>query len=88
MLVVQADSFNRSRIRTLIVAPLTTSPRLAGAPGNVPLRSGEGGLPEASVINVSQVLTVDRQYLEERLGSLSAMRMGAVDAGLRLVLSL
>jgi mRNA interferase MazF len=52
------------------------------------LRSGEGGLPEASVINVSQVLTVDRQYLEERLGSLSAMRMAAVDAGLRLVLSL
>lgn len=88
MLVVQADSFNRSRIRTLIVAPLTTNPRLAGAPGNVPLRSGEGGLREASVINVSQVLTVDRQYLEERLGSLSAMRMGAVDAGLRLVLSL
>ena len=88
MVVVQADSFNRSRIRTLIVAPLTTNRRLAGAPGNVPLRSGEGGLREASVINISQVLTVDKQYLEERLGSLNAMRMGAVDAGLRLVLSL
>ena len=86
--MVQADSFNRSRIRTLIVAPVTTNVRLAGAPGNVPLRSGEGGLREASVINVSQVLTVDKQYLEQRLGSLNAMSMGAVDAGLRMVLSL
>ena len=86
--MVQADSFNRSRIQTLIVAALTTNLRLAEAPGNVPLRSGEGGLREASVVNVGQLLTIDRQYLEERLGSLSAKRMTAVDAGLRLLLSL
>ena len=88
MVVVQADSFNRSRIRTLIVAVVTTNLNLAGMPGNVRLRKSEGGLREASVVNVSQLLTIDKGYLDQRLGSLSGVRMAALDAGLRLVLSL
>ena len=88
MVVVQADSFNRSRIRTLIVAVVTTNLNLAGVPGNVRLRKGEGGLRDTSVVNVSQVLTIDKDYLDQRTGSLSGARMAALDAGLRLVLSL
>ena len=59
VVIVQADAFNRSRIRTLIVAAVTTKRNLAGMPGNVRLRRREGGLREASVVNVSQVLTID-----------------------------
>ena len=88
VVVIQADSFNRSRIRTLIVAVVTSNLNLAGVPGNVRLRRREGGLREASVVNVSQLLTIDKDYLDQRVGSLSGVRMAAVDAGLRLVLSL
>lgn len=88
VVIVQADAFNRSRIRTLIVAAVTTNRNLAGMPGNVRLRRNEGGLREVSVVNVSQVLTIDKDYLVQRLGSLSGARMAAVDAGLRLALSL
>ena len=88
VVVVQADSFNRSRLRTLIVAVVTTNLNLAGMPGNVRLRKREGGLREASVVNVSQLLTIDKDFLDQRMGSLSGARMTALDAGLRLVLSL
>lgn len=88
VVVIQADSFNRSRIRTLIVAVVTTNLNLAGMPGNVRLRKREGGLRDASVVNVSQLLTIDKDFLDQRMGSLSGARMAAVDAGLRLVLSL
>ena len=88
VVVVQADSFNRSRIRTLIVAVVTTNVHLAGVPGNVRLRKRECGLREASVVNVSQLLTIDKSYLDQCMGSLSGMRMAEVDAGLRLALSL
>ena len=88
VVIVQADAFNRSRIRTLIVAAVTTNRNLAGMPGNVRWRRKEGGLREVSVVNVSQVLTIDKDYLAQRSGSLSGARMAAVDAGLRLALSL
>ena len=88
VVVVQADSFNQSRIQTLIVAVVTTNLRLAAVPGNVRLGRVEGGLQEESIVNVSQLLTIDKGYLDERLGSLSAVQMTAVDDGLRLVLSL
>lgn len=88
VVVVQADSFNQSRIQTLIVAVVTTNLRLATVPGNVRLDRTEGGLQEESIVNVSQLLTIDKGYLDERLGSLSAMRMTAIEDGLRLVLSL
>ena len=88
VVVVQADAFNQSRIQTLIVAVVTTNLRLASVPGNVRLSRAEGGLQEESIVNVSQLLTIDKGYLDERLGSLSAARMTALDDGLKLVLSL
>ena len=88
VVVVQADSFNRSRIQTLVVAVVTTNLRLAAVPGNVRLSRAESGLQEESIVNVSQLLTIDKGYLDERLGSLSGTRMTTIDDGLRLVLSL
>ncbi|TVR55574.1 MAG: type II toxin-antitoxin system PemK/MazF family toxin [Spirochaetaceae bacterium] len=88
VVVVQADPFNRSRVRTVIVASVTTNQSLAEAPGNVGLDESDTGLPHPSVVNVSQLLTIDKAYLDEQVGSLSADRMHEIDAGLRLVLSL
>ena len=87
-LVISADSFNRSQIRTVLVAAITTSQRLARRPGNVILPSGAGGLDRESVVNVSQLATVDKDQLVERLGTLSAGFMRQVDVGLSLVLGL
>lgn len=87
-LVLSADSFNRSEIRTVLVAAITTSARLARRPGNVILPAGIGGLDRESIVNVSQLATVDKQQLLERLGKLGAGFMRQIDAGLRLVLGL
>src|SRR6185312_9021177 len=70
VLVIQADSFNRSRIQTVIVAVITSNLGLAEAPGNVLLPARTSGLPRDSVVNVSQMLTLDRDYLSERAGRL------------------
>lgn len=87
-LLVSSDRFNRSRISTVIVAAITSNQRLAAAPGNIALPLGTAGLAMASVVNVSQVLTVDRALLGQRIGRLGRERMVEVDRGLRLVLSL
>lgn len=79
VVVVQNDSFNRSRISTCVVIPLTSNMRWADAPGNVPLRAADTGLPKDSVANVSQIFTVDRSQLSEPMCSLS-------DAKLELIL--
>ena len=86
--VVSADRFNRSRIRTVMVAALTTSMRLAMMPGNVELAVGDAGVPKACVVNVTQTLVVDRDRLVEPVGVLTARLMDQVDVGLRLVLAL
>jgi mRNA interferase MazF len=88
VLVIQADAFNRSRIQTVIVAVITGNLDLAEAPGNVLLPSRSSGLPRDSVVNVSQVLTLDRSYLIEHAGALPARLQVSVDAGLRSVLQL
>ncbi len=88
VLIVQSDAFNNSRIRTVVAAVITTNTRLAGAPGNVLLTRGESGLPKDSLVNVSQVVTLDESYLGQRVGTVPLGRLRAVDAGLRLVLSL
>ena len=88
VLVVQADSFNRSRIQTVIVAVITSNLDIAGAPGNVLLPARSSGLPRDSVVNVSQVLTVDRNFLTEHAGTLPERLQGSVDTGLRSVLQL
>lgn len=88
VLVVQADSFNRSLIATVVVAVITTNLRLAAAPGNVPLTRRQSGLPKESVVNVSQILTVDRSFLTARAGALPAAKLRQVDDGLIRVLGL
>ena len=88
VLVIQADSFNRSRIQTVIVAAIASNLDLAEAPGNVVLPARSSGLPRDSVVNVSQVLTVDRDYLTEQAGTVPPRLQGSVDAGLRSVLQL
>ena len=88
VLVVQADEFNESRIRTVIVAVITSNLRLAEAPGNVRCRRGETRLPRDSVVNVSQLITVDKSLLTERVAVLPTGIFRQVEDGLRLVLSL
>jgi mRNA interferase MazF len=85
-LVIQDDRFNLSALNTTIVAAVTSNLRLAAMPGNVRLRKGEANLPRASVVNVTQVRTVDRTRLGKRLGALSPARMREVLRGLELVL--
>lgn len=86
--IVSSDRFNRSKIATVIVAAITSNLRWGDAPGNVRLKVGAGGLPRASVVNVSQTMAVDRQRLLEQAGTLDRTSMREVDAGLRLVLAL
>jgi mRNA interferase MazF len=88
VLVIQADAFNRSRIQTVLVAVITSNIDLAAAPGNVVLPARSSGLHRDSVVNVSQVLTLDRGFLTEHAGTLPARLQGSVDAGLRLILQL
>lgn len=86
VLVVQADVFNRSRIQTAIVATITSNLALADAPGNVLLPARSAGLLRDSVVNVSQLLTLDRTFLTEYAGVLPPRFQRAVDEGLRAVL--
>ncbi len=88
VLVLQSDAFNQSRIHTIIVAAITTHLDLAAAPGNVALTGRNSGLARDSVVNVSQVLTIDRSFLTEFVGSVSAKQMAKIDQGLRLALGL
>lgn len=83
--VVQHDRYNLSTIRTTVVAAITSNLRLAAKPGNVRLAKGEANLPKPSVINVTQVLTVDRARLADRIGVLRPQRLIEVLRGLALV---
>ena len=88
VLVIQSDAFNASRIQTVVVAAITSNLQLAGAPGNVRLSKRTSGLPKDSVINVSQLLTLDRRHLSRPIGRLARRPMEQVDEGIRLVLGL
>jgi mRNA interferase MazF len=88
VLIIQSDDFNRSRIRTVIVAVLTSNLRLAEAPGNLVVTVDETGLPQDSVVNVSQVITIDKSFLTEQVSEVSDRVMLLVEDGLRLVLAL
>ena len=83
--VVQNDVFNRSAIATTVVCLITSNLRRADAPGNVPLKKGEANLPKASVVNISQILTVDKTELAEPVGKLSDAAAQAVRDGLRML---
>lgn len=84
--VVQNNAFNRSRINTVVVCALTSNLKRASSPGNVLLEPGEANLPRQSVVNISQVFTVDKSQLGEKIGSLSQERLRQVLSGLYLLL--
>lgn len=88
MLVIQSNPFNESRISTVVVAAITSNLALAEAPGNVRIAKAESGLSKPSVVNVSQVITVDKSILTERIRALPMEAMHKVTGGLRLVLGL
>ena len=84
--VVQNNLFNSSQIRTVVVCPLTTNLKRASAPCNVLIHQKESNLPKQSVVNVSQVFTVDKAQLEEYVGTLSPKRVRQILDGISLVL--
>lgn len=86
VVVVQGDAFNASRIATAVIVPLTSNVRLAAAPGNVLFGAERTGLSKDSVANVSQISTVDRTLLEERVGRLAEGDLQLVLSGIDLVL--
>lgn len=86
VVVVQSDSFNRSKIATVVCVPLTGNLRLSDAPGNVALDEATTGLPRLSVANVSQVTTLDRSQLTERVGVLPGHKLDLVLYGIDIVL--
>ncbi len=88
LLIVQADAFNRSRLNTVVAVVLTSNLQLVEAPGNVLVPAEVSGLPKDSVANVSQVVTIDREFLTERAGRLRGRTLEAVEEGLRLALDL
>lgn len=88
VLIIQSNPFNASRIATVVIAVVTSNLALADAPGNVRIGRSDSGLTKPSVLNVSQLLTIDRSLLTEQVRSLPAHVLVDVDAGLRLVLGL
>lgn len=88
VVIVSADQYNRSRLSTVTVAVLTTTTQLAALPGNVMIPADLGVLPRDSVINVTQIATIDRQTLDERIGALSEWILSQLDAGLQRALGL
>jgi mRNA interferase MazF len=84
--VVQNNLFNGSRIQTVVVVALTSNLRRAHVPGNVLLHKGEANLPRQSVVNVTQIFTVDKSQLDEFMGRLSPKRVREILDGIRLVL--
>ena len=84
--IVQNDIFNRSRINTIVVCLITSNLKRADAPGNVILKKGEANLSKKCVVNVSQIFTVDKSCLAEKIGSISSKRLAQILEGIRLVL--
>jgi mRNA interferase MazF len=87
-MVLQADAFNRSSLQTVIVVPMTTTARLAAAPGNVKCKPRDTGLPKPSVANVSQLSVIDRGRLDKKAGAMPGTLLKQVEDGVRLVLGM
>ena len=87
VVIIQDKAFNRSNIQTVIVVSITTNLNLADAPGNVFLEKEESGLSKNGVVNVSQISTIDKRRLVDRVSILSQEAMSKIDFGLRLVLN-
>ena len=88
VIIVQSDAFNKSRISTVVAVVITSNLRLAAAPGNVKLEVKKTGLDRESIANVSQIITLDKQFLEQKVGQVDYRTMGRIDEGIRLVLAL
>jgi mRNA interferase MazF len=88
VLIVQSNEFNRSAIRTTICAVITSNLRLANAPGNVRLSRRASGLSKDSLVNVSQLITIDKRLLTARIGRVAAETLRSVESGMRLVLAI
>lgn len=88
VLIIQSDAFTASAIKTVAILAITSNLRLANSPGNLLIPPKQSGLPRDSVVNVSQILTIDKTALIERVGVLSSRLMEQVEEGLRLVLGL
>ena len=86
VLIIQSDDFNRSGIRTTLALAITSNLELANAPGNVTLGRRGTGLNRSSVVNVSQIITLDKRFLADRVGKISNSILTQVEEGLRLVL--
>jgi mRNA interferase MazF len=83
--VIQNNLFNRSRINTVVVCSLTSNIKRADAPGNVLLKKGEANLPKKSVVNISQIFTVNKDDLSEKIGSLSRNHILQILQGIQLL---
>ena len=83
--VIQNNLFNRSRINTVLVSTLTSNLKKANAPGNFTLNKGEANLPKKSVVNISQIFTVNKSDLSEKIGTLSKDRISQIFHGVRLI---
>ena len=88
VVVVQGNEFNESRIQTVVVAAITSNLHLVEAPGNFAVERKGTGLPKKSVVNVSQLLTINKDLLESRMGALANRSVHSLNEGLRLVLGL
>jgi len=88
ILIIQADSFNQSKISTVIAVVITSNLRLVDAPGNIFLSAKDSGLPKDSVINISQIITVDKQFLTEFVKKLKPAFVNDVESSLELILDL
>ena len=83
--VIQNNIFNRSRINTVVVCSLTSNLKRSNSPGNVTLNKGEAELPKKSVVNISQIFTVTKSDLVEKIGTLSKQRVTQILEGIRLL---
>lgn len=86
VVIVQGDALNRSRLATVVCVALTSNVKWAEAPGNVPLSASATGLPKESVANVSQIVTLDKGEISERVGKLSRAKLDLVLSGIDVVL--
>ncbi|MCP4275151.1 MAG: type II toxin-antitoxin system PemK/MazF family toxin [Gammaproteobacteria bacterium] len=88
VVIVSSNEFNKSKINTILVAIVTSNLRLANAPGNFLISKKESGLSKESVVNVSQVLTLDKSFLSKQSGKLPVKKITTLNEGLRLVLAI
>ncbi|HEY0457690.1 MAG TPA: type II toxin-antitoxin system PemK/MazF family toxin [Pyrinomonadaceae bacterium] len=88
VVIIQSDDFNQTKLNTVIGAVITSNLDLAEMPGNVLLKKEQTELPKDSVVNVTQIITVDKTELLEYIGTISERKMEQIEKGLRLILSL